>query len=118
MAKIAMCVCGEPLVMTFLYRGKEFYCIQCGRTYAYLSPVAAEETPERLARMQELRDTFRRLVDGIMIDGGFHEDCKECALRGEGHSRHATDAEREADKAARRRLLDHIASAQGVEVPT
>lgn len=117
MGKIAMCACDEPLVMTFLYRGKEFYCVQCGATYTFCGPTGAEETPERLARMEELRATFRRLADGILITGGFLDRCEQCSRLGKPHDQHATPDEIDADRAARRRLLDHIARAQGVEVP-
>ena len=112
MAKIAMCPCGEPYVMTFLYVGHEFYCVQCGNVDTFLGPRAVEPTPALDARTAELRATFQRLCDGIMVAGGYHRDCPTCSAKHEQHYLHATDAEIEADKAARRRLLDHIEATQ------
>lgn len=110
MSRIAMCACGEPLVMTFIYRGKEFYCVQCGATYGFLGPCGAESTQTLEARMEELNATFLRLAAGIMGDGGRRGDCTICAAKHEHHIMHATAVEIDADKAARRRLLDHIVS--------
>ncbi len=55
-APVATCpMCGEPLVMTFKFPGKEFVCVECGRLWGFVDPVPKEETPELLTRIAELK---------------------------------------------------------------
>ena len=55
-APIATCpACGEPLVLTLKFRGKEFICIECRRLWGFVDPMPKEETPELLARLAELK---------------------------------------------------------------
>lgn len=62
-APVACCPRDEtPLVLTFQMPGKEFYCMTCGRWWEFLQPTGKPETPELLARVQELTLNFR---DGI-----------------------------------------------------
>lgn len=57
---MAMCPsCGEVLVATFERPKKEFLCLGCGEWWEFLQPRAAEATPERLARAEELREMFK-----------------------------------------------------------
>lgn len=49
---------GEPLVLTFEWRGFEFYCVVCGRHLDFLEPTAAEETPELMARHAQLEAQY------------------------------------------------------------
>lgn len=56
-----MAVCprdGEPLVMSFERRGKEFVCMVCGHWYEFLQPRAAEPSPELDARHKELYELY------------------------------------------------------------
>ena len=49
---------GEPLVSTLEFRGVEFVCVPCGRTYGFLSPAPAESTPEIEARLAVLQAQY------------------------------------------------------------
>ena len=51
--------CGEPLVMTLKFRGKEFICVECGRTWGFVEPTPKEETPELLDRLAELNAKWK-----------------------------------------------------------
>jgi len=44
----------EPLVCTFERDGAEFHCVICRGWYGWLAPLARPETPELLARLDEL----------------------------------------------------------------
>ena len=72
-----MCTeCAVPLVMTFLVNQKEFYCLDCGRWFAWLDPDPADETPELLDDMEQRKARFRELASdpsGI----GYREDAHE-----------------------------------------
>ena len=103
--KVAMCICGEPLVSCMVFRKFEFFCVRDGRKYTFFGPEAAEETPELLKRMDENEALFDRLAEGVISDGGMKIDsCEICRDRHEPHAYHATEAEREADRQARARL--------------
>jgi hypothetical protein len=55
-APTAVCrVDGEPLVSTLAFYQAEFVCVVCGRTYGFLEPDGADNTPELQARYEELR---------------------------------------------------------------
>lgn len=49
---------GEPLVGTFEFRGFEFICMVCGTKYEFLQPRPAPETPELMARHDELKAQY------------------------------------------------------------
>lgn len=51
---------GEPLVGTLEFPGAEFVCAVCGRLYGFLGPKPAEQTPELLARLEELTARYAR----------------------------------------------------------
>jgi hypothetical protein len=58
-APMATCpTCHDPLVMTFEFPGAEFICVPCDRLYGFLSPLAAESTPELEARHEELKAEY------------------------------------------------------------
>lgn len=48
----------EPLIPTFERSGAEFYCLECGTYYGFLSPKPLEDTPELDARYKELKARF------------------------------------------------------------
>ena len=53
---IATCPkCKEPLIMTLKFRGKEFICVECRSLWGFVEPIPAEETPELMTRLKELR---------------------------------------------------------------
>ena len=49
---------GEPLISTFEFRGFEFICMVCGQKYGFLAPVGKPETPELIARHDELKAKY------------------------------------------------------------
>lgn len=56
---VATCpVDGEPLVSTFEFPKYEFICVVCDRLYGFLQPQPAQETPELMARHDELREQY------------------------------------------------------------
>ena len=55
-APMATCPsCGEPLIMTFKFPGKEFICVECRRLWGFVEPTPVEKTPELETRYQELK---------------------------------------------------------------
>lgn len=111
MSRIAMCQCGSPLVMTFVFSGREFYCLDCGRTYDFLGPDAAEETPELLARMEAAQAEALPLLAALVVRGSRLAACELCQSGSGDHHAHATEAEWEADRAARVALAERASQA-------
>lgn len=60
-APVATCrVDGEPLVMTFEFPKYEFICQVCKKLYDFFGPKPADETPELLARYEELKAEYEK----------------------------------------------------------
>lgn len=103
MRKVAMCSCGEPLVMTFVYPGKEFVCVVCRRTYTFFGPIAAAaETPELLSRSETRKSEWHALTNGLLPRTAYLRDCERC--HPDYHYEHATSEELAADESARARM--------------
>ena len=64
--RVAMCpTCpDEVLVMTFHWRGYEFYCLGCKGHFSFVDPRPAAETPELLERIETSNARFAELFDG------------------------------------------------------
>ena len=58
---------GAPLICTLVFRGAEFYCLECGGRYGFLDPRPAEATGGLEARYASLQAEWdehagRRLI--------------------------------------------------------
>lgn len=104
---IAMCPAHpeEPLVSTFHWRGKEFVCLKCGRLYAWLDPVAKNETPKRIERMEARKAEWVEHASDLITVGSRLTSCERCSELHEDHNLHATEEEWAAHKAAQEWLL-------------
>lgn len=112
MTQIAMCRCGVPLVATFAFARYEFYCLDCGDHLGWLEPGAADETPELVADMDARKaEWVENAGRKLLVHGAWNGDCDRCRLGGESHVQHATDAEREADAAAREWIRSRLVGA-------
>lgn len=59
-APVATCpACGEPLVGTLKFRGKEFICVECRRLWGFVEPTPKDATPELLERLAELKAKWK-----------------------------------------------------------
>ena|SRR5438105_3982592 len=105
-----MAVCprdGAPLIPTMVFRGAEFYCLDCGARLGYLSPTPAEATPELEARYDALKAEWdEHAGQKLLTDGAWLDACEKCRPGGEPHSAHATSDERAAHDNAIRWLRD------------
>jgi hypothetical protein len=98
---------GEPLVSTLVFSKKEFVCVVCGRTYGFMEPVAAPETPKIKRRQKTLEKKWNKLIDGYMPNSDFwRRDCEMCQPgdRAAAHRNHATPQELEAHEKAVERM--------------
>jgi hypothetical protein len=59
--------CDTPLVMTMAFRGKEFYCLDCGRLYEFLEPRRLDTTPEVDAAQKAAGAEFTNLTQGDLL---------------------------------------------------
>lgn len=101
--KLAMCRtygCGAPLIATFLFAHAEFYCLECGKRYGFLSPRPAEPTPELVWQAGLEAEWDEHAAPRLRVGAWWLDDCEQCRPHGEYHLEHATDAEREAHDAA------------------
>jgi hypothetical protein len=53
-----------PLICTFKFPGKEFWCPACGRTYGYFEPRAIRRTKTRQNKLDKLRTAAKPFLDG------------------------------------------------------
>lgn len=107
MTKIAMCACGEPLVCTFHFYKKEFVCVRCGRTYEFFGPTGADETPERIERMEENEKLWNEIEEGYLVKGMIRRECELCSTSGDySHKDHASKEDLEKHEAAEKRLVE------------
>lgn len=100
MSKIAICpACTAPLVSTFHWRKKEFYCLDCGRLWDWLQPFNQDETPDNLARMEAyIAEWCEHAGARLVTVGAWREDCPLCKDPATGrmldsHDHHATPEE-------------------------
>lgn len=92
---------GAPLIATLVFRKAEFYCLECGARLGFLSPRAAEPTPELNARYEALQAEWDEHAGSKLNVGQWWlERCEQCKPGGEYHAEHATDEERAAHEAA------------------
>ena len=103
--KINVCVCGEPLIFTFIFAHKEFYCLGCGRAFEFYGPESVETTPDLWERQRQLQREFAEIAKDLVVPGSRHSDCDRCK-RGEDHEDHATEEELAASFRARARLRE------------
>jgi hypothetical protein len=115
--RIATCRCGAPLVCTFHWRGHEFYCLDCGSLYDFLSPIGVEETPETLARMRAyLAEWDEHAGARLVTPRSWREDCPRCRDPETGqmlecHDQHATEEEWSAHREATAWLEQRVKAA-------
>ena len=95
---IAVCSCGAPLVMTFVFPYKEFICLEDGRLYEFLDPDRVNVTEELWTRFVELEAEFREIMRDAIVKDSRHEGCDKC--RREDHHLHATPEQQRASDAA------------------
>jgi hypothetical protein len=109
-----MAICprdGAPLISTLAFRKAEFYCLDCGGHFGFLSPDAAEDTPELRARYEALKSEWDEHAGSkLLADGGWYEDCERCEPGGEPHTAHAAAEELAAHEAALTWLRERAAS--------
>lgn len=107
MSRVAMCpACGDVLVCTFVWPGKEFVCMACGRLWEWLQPDGKEPTPELDAKCDARLAEWKELSDGLVPYGMFLEGCATC--HPEPHRLHATEAELVAHEAAAKRIGERL----------
>lgn len=112
--QIDVCACGAPVIFTFAFRGREFICLDCGRTYEFFGPEKVDSTPELAERHAALKAEWVENAGAqLLCDGGYHADCAKCESRRRGpHRAHATDQEIADDIAAREWLSERAKAAE------
>lgn len=58
-----------PLISTCVFRGAEFYCLECGAHVGFLSPKPGEPTPELRARHEQLQAEWDEHAGDLIVDG-------------------------------------------------
>lgn len=110
---LAVCSCGAPLIPTFLFSHKEYYCLECGRMYEFFDSFDRKKNTDNLdARLRALKKEFAEIAEPIITPFSKLTDCDRCQ-NGQGyHHEHATDEERMASSAALKRLKERITVAR------
>lgn len=107
--ELKICNCGAPLLWTFLYRGAEYFCLNCGHTAGMLGAgINVEATIKLKAERKVVEKVFKTLRPFLIGDGSFWKDkCKKCKGRKEYHTSHLTKREKAEIKIAEK-ILNHL----------
>ena len=99
-AKMNMC-CGTPLIFTFIFSGKEWYCRKCKRTYPMFGGGTDVETTKDLVKEhEENRKWFLDIATDCIPAGSIKiTGCEKCKA-GEAHILHASDEEKKKSEEA------------------
>lgn len=71
-APMACCPrCSEPtpLISTIMFYKAEFYCLECGGRFGFLSPRPVEATPELDGRHKALQAEWDEHTKGLIVEG-------------------------------------------------
>jgi hypothetical protein len=105
----SVCGCGEPLIPTFHWRGKELLCLECGGLYGMFDAPSRDATPRLRKRYRSLSAEWAQIGPKLLTRSASHVGCPKCESGKEGyHIDHATDQERADHESAMAVLLDRI----------
>lgn len=103
---IVVCRCGAPLIATFVFSYREWYCLECGRSYEFFDDFRRVPVTDELeAERERLIAEFVEIADPIIVSASRRVDCERCKA-GSDHATHATPEEVAASKAAWERLRE------------
>jgi len=99
--------CGTPMVRTYAFSGKEYYCVKCGETDGIFGPAStAQETDELIRQLERnFKIFFEDSLACIPIGARFNV-CELC--KHEQHLDHASQEEIEASREAYKLLAGGI----------
>lgn len=105
--RLSVCACGAPLIPTFHWRGKEWFCLECGRLYEFFGPSVVSTTPRRWARYEALLAEWEQNAGPkLLTPGARYDGCDKCwGNGGEAHEQHATEQEKTDHAAAKAWLI-------------
>jgi hypothetical protein len=105
-AKINVCDCGTPLIFTFFFPYKEWFCLNCGVAYEFLGRNEKEATLELLVKKKIIYEVWN-VISKYLIPYGNYKlvKCKKCKKEGEySHRQHLTEKEKLSDEIAKKIL--------------
>lgn len=101
--------CGTPLLWTFRWAYKEYFCMNCGGTWGMMGAgISVEETPELKLKYRIVKRIWDSLYKGgllLPVSRYTRKDCKKCEAGGD-HNDHLTKREIRNNKIGER-LLKH-----------
>lgn len=104
------CGSGTPLISTMAFPGAEFYCLDCGDRFGFLSPISGGDGPEIIAKMAEYQKEWDENVgEKLITPRSWYsaEICDKCSME-TPHEQHATEEEWAADREAREWLKNRV----------
>lgn len=108
MKEIAICPhCNEPLILTMIFPGAEYYCLMCGSSYGMLSVSKTLSSEELNYKKKQYEKIFKILAKDIIPYGCYFNKCEKCKKFEDTHAEHATEKEWLKDKVSRN-ILDKI----------
>lgn len=78
---------GAPLIGTCIFSGAEFYCLDCGGKFGFLSPRPLESNPENDARLKEYEAEWNDNVAGKILVGYRRDNASEEAMAADKEAR-------------------------------
>lgn len=101
------CAGDVPLISTFAFYKAEFYCLDCGGRFGFLSPNRPEHPGAELdARLAAYEAEWEEHAGRKLLGAFWLTDCERCDGLGEYHPAHATALELAAHATAEAWLIE------------
>lgn len=70
LATCPRCPASTPLISTMVFRGAEFYCLDCGKRFGFLSPRPETATPELVEKLNHyVKEWQEHVGTKLVIEG-------------------------------------------------
>ena len=101
-----LCSCWTPLIFTFAFPYKEWYCLNCWEASEFFNGSREEQSNKEIQLKYDLVNTiFKRIRRGLASPWCTHTNCKKCIeWKDRYHIQHITKWEKEKDILARKYL--------------
>ena len=99
--EIEICECGTPLIFTFLWPYKEWFCLSCGEATEFLGRNYTKLTLELRVKLRVVNKIWKSLRSSLLPRTFKYRrnGCKKCDT-GEDHGYHVSTYEKRKDKIA------------------
>jgi len=95
--------CNTPLIWTFAFSHKEWYCRECGATLTMFGARGIDSTSALKKEGEKNEKWFKKIMKDYIPYGAYYKDCEQCKGN-QSHLFHATDEEKKKSEKALEKL--------------